>query len=173
MIDAFQREGLGVILDIVPNHMGVGGADNPFWLDVLEWGPESRYAGWFDIDWARRRRQAARARARRAIRRGAEARPTRASLRRRRNLRRLGLWRPQAAGLPAHLSDDPRSRQRGARPDCRIGFSTCRTGGRRSPNGPRASRLNWRSSRERPARRAAKLMSGSLRSTGTGAKWTG
>ena len=51
MIDAFQREGLGVILDVVPNHMGVGGADNPFWLDVLEWGPESRYAGWFDIDW--------------------------------------------------------------------------------------------------------------------------
>jgi (1->4)-alpha-D-glucan 1-alpha-D-glucosylmutase len=31
--------------------MGVGGADNPLWLDVLEWGPESAYAGWFDIDW--------------------------------------------------------------------------------------------------------------------------
>jgi (1->4)-alpha-D-glucan 1-alpha-D-glucosylmutase len=31
--------------------MGVGGADNPWWLDVLEWGPESEYAGWFDIDW--------------------------------------------------------------------------------------------------------------------------
>ncbi len=31
--------------------MGVGGADNPFWLDVLEWGPDSAYAGWFDIDW--------------------------------------------------------------------------------------------------------------------------
>ena len=39
MIEAFRREGLGVILDIVPNHMGVGGADNPLWLDVLEWGP--------------------------------------------------------------------------------------------------------------------------------------
>ncbi len=52
MIDAFRREGLKGILDIVPNHMGVGGADNPLWLDVLEWGPESRYAGWFDIDWS-------------------------------------------------------------------------------------------------------------------------
>jgi (1->4)-alpha-D-glucan 1-alpha-D-glucosylmutase len=51
MIMEFRREGLKTILDIVPNHMGVGGADNPLWLDVLEWGPESRYAGWFDIDW--------------------------------------------------------------------------------------------------------------------------
>ncbi|HZZ60056.1 MAG TPA: malto-oligosyltrehalose synthase [Roseiarcus sp.] len=51
MIEAFRREGLNAILDFVPNHMGVGGADNPIWLDVLEWGPESRYAGWFDIDW--------------------------------------------------------------------------------------------------------------------------
>jgi (1->4)-alpha-D-glucan 1-alpha-D-glucosylmutase len=52
MIHAFRREGLERILDLVPNHMGVGGADNPLWLDVLEWGPESRYAGWFDIDWS-------------------------------------------------------------------------------------------------------------------------
>ena len=52
MIHAFRREGLQRILDFVPNHMGVGGADNPLWLDVLEWGPESRYAGWFDIDWS-------------------------------------------------------------------------------------------------------------------------
>jgi (1->4)-alpha-D-glucan 1-alpha-D-glucosylmutase len=51
MIDAFRREGLGRILDFVPNHMGVWGADNPLWLDVLEWGPNSRYASWFDIDW--------------------------------------------------------------------------------------------------------------------------
>ncbi|HSU99759.1 MAG TPA: alpha-amylase family glycosyl hydrolase, partial [Roseiarcus sp.] len=52
MIEAFRRAGLGRILDIVPNHMGVWGADNPLWLDVLEWGPYSRYAGWFDIDWS-------------------------------------------------------------------------------------------------------------------------
>jgi (1->4)-alpha-D-glucan 1-alpha-D-glucosylmutase len=48
---AFGEHGLGQILDFVPNHMGVGGADNPLWLDVLEWGPGSDHAGWFDIDW--------------------------------------------------------------------------------------------------------------------------
>jgi (1->4)-alpha-D-glucan 1-alpha-D-glucosylmutase len=52
MIEAFRRQGLGRILDIVPNHMGVWGADNLLWLDVLEWGPQSQYAGWFDIDWS-------------------------------------------------------------------------------------------------------------------------
>ncbi len=51
MLAAFRANGLEHILDYVPNHMGVGGSDNPFWLDVLEWGRESRYAGWFDIDW--------------------------------------------------------------------------------------------------------------------------
>ncbi len=48
---AFSAAGLGQILDFVPNHMGVGGADNPLWLEVLEWGPDSPFAGWFDIDW--------------------------------------------------------------------------------------------------------------------------
>ena len=51
MLSAFRANGLEHILDYVPNHMGVGGSDNPFWLDVLEWGRESRYANWFDIDW--------------------------------------------------------------------------------------------------------------------------
>jgi (1->4)-alpha-D-glucan 1-alpha-D-glucosylmutase len=51
MVTAFRTNGLGQILDFVPNHMGVGGSDNPLWLDVLEWGPDSAYAGWFDIDW--------------------------------------------------------------------------------------------------------------------------
>jgi (1->4)-alpha-D-glucan 1-alpha-D-glucosylmutase len=51
MAAAFAAQGLGQVLDFVPNHMGVGGADNPWWLDVLEWGPDSEYAGWFDIDW--------------------------------------------------------------------------------------------------------------------------
>jgi (1->4)-alpha-D-glucan 1-alpha-D-glucosylmutase len=51
MLSAFFANDLEHILDYVPNHMGVGGSDNPFWLDVLEWGRASRYAGWFDIDW--------------------------------------------------------------------------------------------------------------------------
>ncbi len=51
MVAAFRANGLRQILDFVPNHMGVGGADNPLWLDVLEWGPDSPHAGWFDIDW--------------------------------------------------------------------------------------------------------------------------
>jgi (1->4)-alpha-D-glucan 1-alpha-D-glucosylmutase len=50
-IAALKQNHLGQILDFVPNHMGVGGADNPLWLDVLEWGPDSAYSGWFDIDW--------------------------------------------------------------------------------------------------------------------------
>ncbi len=48
---ALAQNGLKQVLDFVPNHMGVGGADNPLWLDVLEWGPDSAHAGWFDIDW--------------------------------------------------------------------------------------------------------------------------
>jgi (1->4)-alpha-D-glucan 1-alpha-D-glucosylmutase len=41
---------LGQVLDIVPNHMATG-PENPYWWDVLENGPSSRYANWFDIDW--------------------------------------------------------------------------------------------------------------------------
>ncbi|MEE3500082.1 malto-oligosyltrehalose synthase [Acidiphilium acidophilum] len=48
---ALREHGLGLILDIVPNHMGVGGGDNAWWMDVLEWGRASRYADAFDIDW--------------------------------------------------------------------------------------------------------------------------
>jgi (1->4)-alpha-D-glucan 1-alpha-D-glucosylmutase len=48
---ALREAGLGLILDIVPNHMGVGGADNAWWMDVLEWGRQSPYAPFFDIDW--------------------------------------------------------------------------------------------------------------------------
>lgn len=51
MCAAFAQNGLAQIIDFVPNHMGVGGADNPLWLEVLEWGPDARCAGWFDIDW--------------------------------------------------------------------------------------------------------------------------
>ena len=48
---ALKEHGLGLILDFVPNHMGVGRADNAWWLDVLEWGQKSPYADVFDIDW--------------------------------------------------------------------------------------------------------------------------
>jgi (1->4)-alpha-D-glucan 1-alpha-D-glucosylmutase len=48
---ALRARGMGLVLDIVPNHMGVGGADNAWWLDVLEWGRQSPFAGFFDIDW--------------------------------------------------------------------------------------------------------------------------
>ena len=51
--DALREHGLGLILDIVPNHMGIGGADNPWWLSVLEWGELSPAARGFDIDWER------------------------------------------------------------------------------------------------------------------------
>jgi (1->4)-alpha-D-glucan 1-alpha-D-glucosylmutase len=48
---ALKANNLKLILDFVPNHMGVGHADNLWWLDVLEWGPRSPYAMAFDIDW--------------------------------------------------------------------------------------------------------------------------
>lgn len=50
-IAALHDNGMGQILDIVPNHMGVMGADNAWWLDVLENGEASNYAEFFDIDW--------------------------------------------------------------------------------------------------------------------------
>src|SRR5215468_8129871 len=42
--------GMGMILDIVPNHMSAS-SENLWWMDVLENGPESTYASYFDIDW--------------------------------------------------------------------------------------------------------------------------
>ncbi|MGE0082650.1 MAG: malto-oligosyltrehalose synthase [Thiohalomonadaceae bacterium] len=49
--DALAKHNMGQILDLVPNHMGVGGDDNAWWLDVLENGPASAFAPYFDIDW--------------------------------------------------------------------------------------------------------------------------
>ncbi len=45
------RHHLGQIIDIVPNHMAISGPENPWWWDVLENGPASRYAPYFDVDW--------------------------------------------------------------------------------------------------------------------------
>ncbi|MGZ3613329.1 MAG: malto-oligosyltrehalose synthase [Thermodesulfobacteriota bacterium] len=51
LIRELQKRKMGQILDIVPNHMYVGSEDNAWWLDVLENGPSSPYALFFDIDW--------------------------------------------------------------------------------------------------------------------------
>ncbi|HEY0235488.1 MAG TPA: malto-oligosyltrehalose synthase [Afipia sp.] len=49
--ETLKANDLGLILDFVPNHMGVHFADNVWWLDVLEWGEDSPHAASFDIDW--------------------------------------------------------------------------------------------------------------------------
>jgi (1->4)-alpha-D-glucan 1-alpha-D-glucosylmutase len=50
-VNTLHRHGMKQILDIVPNHMGVMGSDNGWWLDVLENGEASAYSDFFDIDW--------------------------------------------------------------------------------------------------------------------------
>ena len=51
LVAALRDAGLGIIVDIVPNHMAAGGMENPWWGDVLQHGQASRYANFFDIDW--------------------------------------------------------------------------------------------------------------------------
>jgi (1->4)-alpha-D-glucan 1-alpha-D-glucosylmutase len=51
LVAALREHDMGLILDIVSNHMAVGGADNPWWLDLLEWGRLSPYCEFFDIQW--------------------------------------------------------------------------------------------------------------------------
>ncbi len=51
LVAELRAHGMGLLLDIVSNHMAVGGDANPWWLDVLEWGPSSPYANFFDIQW--------------------------------------------------------------------------------------------------------------------------
>src|SRR3569623_905449 len=50
-VAALHRHDMSHILDMVPNHMGIMGSDNMWWLDVLENGQASVYADYFDIDW--------------------------------------------------------------------------------------------------------------------------
>jgi len=50
-VEALGSHAMGQIIDVVPNHMAVMGADNAWWIDVLENGPASTYATYFDIDW--------------------------------------------------------------------------------------------------------------------------
>ncbi len=48
---ALREHGMGLVLDAVPNHMGIGDPGNVWWMDVLENGPGSPFAPFFDIDW--------------------------------------------------------------------------------------------------------------------------
>jgi (1->4)-alpha-D-glucan 1-alpha-D-glucosylmutase len=51
-VRTLRAHGMGHVLDFVPNHVGVMGADNAAWMDVLEHGRDSRFADFFDIDWS-------------------------------------------------------------------------------------------------------------------------
>ncbi len=54
LVEALRGKGLGLVVDIVPNHLGVARPEvNPAWWSVLRDGPASAYASWFDIDWQR------------------------------------------------------------------------------------------------------------------------
>ncbi len=50
-VAVLQGHGMGQVLDFVPNHVGIGNSRNEWWMDVLENGPSSKYAPYFDIDW--------------------------------------------------------------------------------------------------------------------------
>ncbi len=52
LIQTLTQHGMSHLCDVVPNHMAVMGKDNAWWMDVLENGPSSAYADYFDIDWA-------------------------------------------------------------------------------------------------------------------------
>src|SRR6185503_4117752 len=51
MVAELRRFGMGQLVDVVPNHMGIGDPGNYRWRDVLENGPASGYARFFDINW--------------------------------------------------------------------------------------------------------------------------
>jgi (1->4)-alpha-D-glucan 1-alpha-D-glucosylmutase len=51
LVQAAHAAGMGILLDIVPNHMSIAGTANQWWFDVLENGPSSYYAHYFDVDW--------------------------------------------------------------------------------------------------------------------------
>jgi (1->4)-alpha-D-glucan 1-alpha-D-glucosylmutase len=51
LVAALRARRMGLVIDIVPNHMGIGGPENRWWWDVLAHGPQSPFASYFDIDW--------------------------------------------------------------------------------------------------------------------------
>lgn len=51
LVQELHRHDMGLIVDFVPNHMGIGEPGNQWWMDVLENGPASPYASYFDVEW--------------------------------------------------------------------------------------------------------------------------
>jgi (1->4)-alpha-D-glucan 1-alpha-D-glucosylmutase len=51
LVETLHQHEMGMIIDIVPNHVGVMGDSNAWWLDVLENGPAAQFAPFFDVDW--------------------------------------------------------------------------------------------------------------------------
>ncbi len=57
LVGALHRHGMKLIVDFVPNHMGISEPDNQWWMDVLENGPASPYARYFDVEWRPQKRE--------------------------------------------------------------------------------------------------------------------
>lgn len=57
LIAALHEKGMGFVVDFVPNHMGIAEPQNEWWMDVLESGPASPFAKFFDIDWVPLKRE--------------------------------------------------------------------------------------------------------------------
>src|SRR5262249_8688052 len=51
LAQAIEREGMGILLDVVPNHMAVANVVNTWWADVREHGASARYSAFSDVDW--------------------------------------------------------------------------------------------------------------------------
>jgi (1->4)-alpha-D-glucan 1-alpha-D-glucosylmutase len=51
LVNSLREHGMGLVLDIVPNHMGIASPENIWWWDILKNGRASRFAGFFDVDW--------------------------------------------------------------------------------------------------------------------------
>src|SRR6266436_5202218 len=54
---ALRENGMGLVVDFVPNHMGIADSGNAWWMDVLEHGQASPFASYFDIDWQALKRE--------------------------------------------------------------------------------------------------------------------